>query len=56
MAFSLYQGVIVVSSQITHAHMPNIHPLLGTCAFIFSAFLVPWGIKAPVPLYPNSLV
>ena len=37
MTFSLHQGGVVMSSQITHARSPNIHPLastLGTSVFI----------------------
>ena len=40
MTFFLHQGVVVMSSRITHAPLSNIHHLvriLGTCAVTFSS-------------------
>ena len=43
MTFSLHQGVVVMSSQIMHAHLSNKHTLahiLGACTSIFSSRVI----------------
>ena len=40
MAFSIHQGGVVMSDQIAHTQLSNIHPLAhvqDTCALIFSS-------------------
>ena len=53
MTFSLHQGEVVMSSQITHTHtIININPLaqiLDICALIFRS----WSIFT---VYPNRIM
>ena len=53
MTFSLHQGGVVISSQITLTQSSNTHPLAnipGTCALIF-------GIVAPpFTVYPDRIM
>ena len=49
MTFSIHQGGVVMSSQITHTQSSNIHPLahiLDICALVFSS----WALFT---VYPN---
>ena len=55
MTFSLNQGVVVLSSQITHSKLSNIHPLvhmLGTCALptFYSSLPQTHHERHPTPL------
>ena len=52
MTFSLHQGGVIMSGQIMHTRLYNIHPLahmLGTCAFIFSS-------RALFTVYLNCII
>ena len=49
MTFSLHEGGVVMSNQITHIQSSNIHPLLDTCALIFSSC-------ARFTVYPNRIM
>ena len=50
MTFSLHQGGVVMSIQITHTHTIKIHPLahiLDTCSLIFSSCAHFYSISQP---------
>ena len=52
MTFSLHQGGVVMSSQITDTQSSHIHPLahmLDTCTFIFSSYV-------RFTVYPNRIM
>ena len=52
MIFSIHQGGVDMSRQITLTQSPNTHPLAhipGTCAMIFSSF-------APFTAYRNRIM
>ena len=52
MTFSLHQGWVVMSSQITHTQSSNTHPLAhitDTCPFIFSSCTI-------FTVYPNRII